>query len=63
MAIAVPIEPVPGAVWNVVVAVPSATVLGVLTETVWTSALIIAGAANAQDSLDQGKSPALPAGQ
>ncbi|MFN3502889.1 MAG: methyl-accepting chemotaxis protein, partial [Allorhizobium sp.] len=44
MAIAVPIEPFPGAVWNVVVAVPSATVLGVLTETVWTSALIIAGA-------------------
>ena len=44
MAIAVPIEPVPGAVWNVVVAVPSATVLGVLTETLWTSALIIAGA-------------------
>jgi methyl-accepting chemotaxis protein/methyl-accepting chemotaxis protein-1 (serine sensor receptor) len=44
MAIAVPIEPFPGAVWNVVVAVPSATVLGVLTETVWTSALIIGGA-------------------
>ncbi len=44
MAIAVPIEPFPGAVWNVVVAVPSATVLGALTHTVWTSALIIAGA-------------------
>ncbi|MFN3363989.1 MAG: HAMP domain-containing protein, partial [Allorhizobium sp.] len=44
MAIAVPIEPFPGAIWKVVVAVPSATVLGVLTETVWTSALIIAGA-------------------
>ncbi|MCZ8181127.1 MAG: methyl-accepting chemotaxis protein [Rhizobium sp.] len=44
MAIAVPIEPFPGAVWNVVVAVPSATVLGAVSETVWTSALIIAGA-------------------
>ncbi|MBC2774244.1 HAMP domain-containing protein [Rhizobium sp. AQ_MP] len=44
MAIAVPIEPFPGAVWNVVVAVPSATVLGAVSETVWTSALVIAGA-------------------
>jgi methyl-accepting chemotaxis protein/methyl-accepting chemotaxis protein-1 (serine sensor receptor) len=44
MAVAVPIEPFPGAVWNVVVAVPSATVLGALTETVSTSALIIIGA-------------------
>jgi methyl-accepting chemotaxis protein/methyl-accepting chemotaxis protein-1 (serine sensor receptor) len=44
MAIAVPIEPFPGAVWNVVVAVPSATVLGAVSETVWTSALIIASA-------------------
>ncbi len=44
MAIAVPIEPFPGAVWNVVVAVPSATVLGAVSETVRTSALIIAGA-------------------
>ncbi len=45
MAIALPIEPFPGAIWNVVVAVPSATVLGALTDTVSTSALIIAGAA------------------
>jgi methyl-accepting chemotaxis protein/methyl-accepting chemotaxis protein-1 (serine sensor receptor) len=44
MAIAVPIEPFPGAVWNVVVAVPSATVLGAVSENVWTSALVIAGA-------------------
>jgi methyl-accepting chemotaxis protein len=44
MAVAVPIEPFPGAVWNVVVSVPSATVLGALSKTVSTSALIIAGA-------------------
>jgi len=44
MAVAVPIEPFPGAVWNVVVSVPSATVLGALTETISTSALIIIGA-------------------
>jgi methyl-accepting chemotaxis protein len=44
LAIAVPITPFEGALWNVVVAVPSATVLGALTKTVWTSALIIAGA-------------------
>jgi methyl-accepting chemotaxis protein/methyl-accepting chemotaxis protein-1 (serine sensor receptor) len=44
MAIAVPIEPFPGAVWNVVVSVPSATVLGALTQTISTSALIIVGA-------------------
>jgi len=44
MAVSVPIEPFPGAIWNVVVAVPSATVLGVLTQTIFTSAMIIAGA-------------------
>ena len=44
MAIAVPIEPFPGAVWNVVVSVPSATVLGALTQTISASALIIVGA-------------------
>ncbi|PYB75471.1 methyl-accepting chemotaxis protein [Rhizobium wuzhouense] len=44
-AVAVPIEPFEGVVWKVVVAVPSATVLGALSQTVWTSALIIAGAA------------------
>jgi methyl-accepting chemotaxis protein/methyl-accepting chemotaxis protein-1 (serine sensor receptor) len=44
MALAVPIEPFPGAIWNVVVSVPSATVLGALTQTISTSALIIIGA-------------------
>jgi methyl-accepting chemotaxis protein/methyl-accepting chemotaxis protein-1 (serine sensor receptor) len=44
MAIAVPIEPFPGAVWNVVVAVPSATVLAAVSETVVTAGLVIAGA-------------------
>lgn len=44
LAIAVPIEPFEGAIWNVVVAVPSTTVLSGLTQTVWASVLIIAGA-------------------
>ncbi|MGL3605031.1 methyl-accepting chemotaxis protein [Rhizobium sp. G187] len=44
LAIAIPIKPFAGAVWNVVVSVPSATVLGVLSETVRTSTLIIAAA-------------------
>ena len=44
LAIAVPIEPFAGAVWNVVVSVPSATVFAQLTQTVWTSAIIIIGA-------------------
>lgn len=44
MAVSVPIEPFPGAVWNVVVSVPSTTVLGILTQTISTSAMIIAGA-------------------
>jgi methyl-accepting chemotaxis protein/methyl-accepting chemotaxis protein-1 (serine sensor receptor) len=41
LAISMPISPFEGAVWNVVVSVPSATVFAALTETVWTSAVII----------------------
>ncbi len=41
LAIAMPISPFEGAVWNVVVSVPSATVFAALTQTVWTSAIII----------------------
>jgi methyl-accepting chemotaxis protein/methyl-accepting chemotaxis protein-1 (serine sensor receptor) len=44
VAIAMPIEPFEGAVWKVVVAVPTTTVFGTLLETVWTSAYIITGA-------------------
>ncbi|THV24776.1 methyl-accepting chemotaxis protein [Peteryoungia ipomoeae] len=44
LAIAIPIEPFPGAVWNLVVAAPKATVFAALTETIWTSAIIIIAA-------------------
>ncbi|MBW8319755.1 MAG: HAMP domain-containing protein [Rhizobium sp.] len=45
LAIAVPIVPFEGAVWNVVVSVPSATVYASLTSIVWNSAAIIGLAA------------------
>ena len=41
LAVAVPIRPVEGAVWNVVVSVPRATVFAALTGVVWNSAAVI----------------------
>ncbi len=45
LAVALPIVPFEGAVWNVVVSVPSATVYASLTKIVWNSAAIIGLAA------------------
>ncbi len=44
LLMAVPIEPVPGTIWHVVVSAPTATVFSVLNQTVWMSGIIIVGA-------------------
>ncbi|NML73039.1 HAMP domain-containing protein [Rhizobium sp. S-51] len=41
LAVAIPIEPFEGAVWNVVVSVPRATVFAAVSQVVWNSAVVI----------------------